>query len=330
MAEQNGEQEIFQIRDETAVVGFAAEEMRACPACGRMNAPNRPKCMYCAEVLELEAAHIGDAGLRTRRPESDANAFNVVIAAVGEKFDANAAARLLGRDAEAVGSSVAAGCAVPVGRYETEREAAVICERLGEIGAECRLVSDESLRAAVQPRRLRRIEANGGAIAVFDFNTNERIEFAAANLLLVVTGTIVETRTETAGKRKGKTVKIDDTAETVSDMPVMDLYFPGDETGCRVVPHGFDFSCLGDEKGMLAAENFAKLKERLKQAAPSAQFVENYAKLRGAIGDIWEIEERRDSGGLTRQYGKLGFEKVTAADNRTQFAKFSRLQRQFL
>jgi hypothetical protein len=127
-------------------------------------------------------------------------------------------------------------------------------------------------------------------------------------------------------RRHGKTKLIDETA-TSSDEQIFDLYTRDDATGFRVFQAGFDFSCLGDDKGLLASENIRLLIAELKQRAPNAKYINSYGHVRRLLDDVWKIESRKDSQGLQRSgFGKVEFGSVASTSNLMQFNKFSRLQ----
>ena len=127
-------------------------------------------------------------------------------------------------------------------------------------------------------------------------------------------------------RRRGTTKLIDETA-TASDESILDMYSKRDGIGFRVHLTGFDFSCLGDDKGLLAVENLRRLIVRLKEHAPNAKLVTNYGSVRPALSQVWEIESRKDSQGLKRSgFGKREFGAVASSSNLNQFTKYSRLQ----
>ena len=114
--------------------------------------------------------------------------------------------------------------------------------------------------------------------------------------------------------------------ETATDERLIDIYSRDYENGFRIEQKGFDFSCLGEEKSLLAAENIQKLARKLKAIAPDASLVEDYIQLRALIGKVWEIAERKDSKGLVREsFGKFNLGNVTTVSNLEQFTKYSRM-----
>jgi hypothetical protein len=90
---------------------------------------------------------------------------------------------------------------------------------------------------------------------------------------------------------------------------------------------GFDYSCLGEGKGLLAAENFEALVAALRARAPSAVYDEEYARLRPLLADVWPSAERTESLGLRRDRpGRVNTEAVTTVSNEGQFTRYSRLR----
>ena len=82
---------------------------------------------------------------------------------------------------------------------------------------------------------------------------------------------------------------------------------------------------------MVAVENMRRLVVALKEYAPQAKLVSDYAKVSHALGGVWEVEARKDPQGLQRAgFGKVEFGSVASTSNLRQFTKYSRLQWQLL
>ena len=138
---------------------------------------------------------------------------------------------------------------------------------------------------------------------------------------------IFQKAVESTAKRKKGESKILETAEISSDEILIDIYEKADSTGYRILTKGFDFSCLEAEKGILARENIQKLIARFQEFAPNAKLVNDYLSVKEHLGEVWEIEERKDSKGLTRKnFGKFDLANVMLSSNLQQFSKYSRLQ----
>ncbi|MCA1558250.1 MAG: hypothetical protein LC731_06900, partial [Acidobacteria bacterium] len=98
-------------------------------------------------------------------------------------------------------------------------------------------------------------------------------------------------------------------------------------TGWRVASDSFDFSCLAERKGLIAAQNFATLIEVLRERSPNMHVDDSYNRLRHALAPVWPPEERTESKGLRRERpGRLNVEAVMTSDNEMQFTRYSRLR----
>lgn len=326
--ESNNEPEHLQLRSEDP--GFSPAEMIACVKCTRPNPPNRLRCIYCGVELELSDEQAGRVTPVLRKLEGWENGFNIVASAT-DNANSGALAKIAGLDAETAIRLAAAKVPLPVARAESEREASIIATRLGENGFSAQVVSDIELAPDTMPKRLRGIEFDAGELVLIAFNNDEVERLPATSLTLIVNGAIIEKSIESTEKRKKGQSTILDATETASDDVLFDFYSDANPLGWRVMTKGFDFSCLGDEKGIVARDNIKRLAARLRELAPHARFVDDYMSLRGLIGEVWEVEQRKDSRGLTRQrFGKFDLSTVASSSNQRQFTKYSRLQRHLL
>jgi hypothetical protein len=161
---------------------------------------------------------------------------------------------------------------------------------------------------------------------------------AWSEVVLLVKGRVTTRRIEVAERRRGLAGRSEtvDTRELASDEMVLDLYtscVEGHEAhaagglGFRVTSNGFDYSCLGEGKSLVAAENFDALVLALRGRAPSAVLDEDYARLRPLLSDVWPSAERTESLGLRRERpGRFNTEAVTTVSNETQFTRYARLR----
>ncbi len=138
---------------------------------------------------------------------------------------------------------------LPIARGESEKEIEIIQKRLAEFGIETIILSDESLAAATQPKRLRGIEFWDDNIIFVLFNEDEIVEISNDDLILIVSGAIFERRVEAVEKRSKKSEnKLLQTDETTSDEFLIDIYTRQNNIGYRIFAKGFDFSSLESEK----------------------------------------------------------------------------------
>ncbi|HVE59796.1 MAG TPA: hypothetical protein VNB22_23490 [Pyrinomonadaceae bacterium] len=311
-------------------IGYKSEEMVLCGNCARANPPNRLKCMYCGAELELSAAQSAVLAPVLRKLENWESGFNLIYLPKGENVPAETAAQVakfIGLEKDVVQKIFVAQKQLPVVRTETVKEAEILQNRLWEAGLETSIISDAQLAADNLPKRLRGLALRDGKILLILFNNDEIAEISPEDLVLIVSGAIIQKAVESTEARKKGETKILDATEIASDELLIDIYSKTDSTGYRILMKGFDFSCLGAEKGILARDNIKKLVVKLQSLAPNAKLVDDYFALRSALGNVWEIELRKDSQGLTRQrFGKFDLSNVSSSNNLQQFTKYSRLQ----
>lgn len=311
-------------------IAYEAGEMVVCKNCGRKSPPNRIDCIYCAARLDIAGRDSETIRLNLRPLESWEKGFNVICLSSPaglSNADLSSISRLVEKDVEGVRAILNAANPFPLARVESDEAAVIIEARLRELDIECRTISDETLNADTLPRRLRRLEISTDELIVADFNSDKRFTIACEHLALIVVGEIFEARSESSEKRKKGKTNVLDKMETSADEILIDLYAIGDPIGFRIPMAGFDFSCLGDDKGMLARENIRTLVVMLKKFAPNARLDRSYPEIKDLLNEVWPIEQRSDSQGLRRHsFGKLEMGHIKSSTNLQQFTKYSRLQ----
>lgn len=331
MENENAGEWLKDLPVQTENPAFKPEEMILCLQCRRTNPPTRLACFYCGAQLELNKAQSKSFRPHLRKMESWEKGFNLILSPDGQAFDeakSSEIAKILNLEREVLQKLSDANKALPLARVESEKEAEIIRERLLELGVKTIALSDESLAVEKPQRRLRGVEFSDDKVALILFNQNEIAEIALADLCLIVKGAIFERKVESTEKRNKKgDSKILQSSETSSDEFLIDVYSRKDATGYRIFAKGFDFSCLGAEKEILANENLKKLAQKLSETAPDAKLIEDYLKVRESLGNVWEVEERTDSQGLkTGSFGRYNVGNITTVNNSAQFTKYSRLQ----
>jgi hypothetical protein len=306
-------------------IGFKPEELSVCSRCGRANGPDRSKCLYCGAAMEARTG-AAEPRLDLTRLEEWEKGWNVAAISSESPDAAEQAATILPVDGEIIKKVLGLGTPIPVTRIATEREALLIGERLGKLGLATAVISDEELSPGTPPVRLRGLERRGDVLVLEPFNGGPAIELQPDKLALIVEGTIVESRSETVETRKKRSNKTISEATSATDECVIDIYSDDDPTGWRI-RYGFDFSCLGQERSMFAAENARRLARWLAAQAPNARFVEDYNSCRRLLDGIWEPEVRKESLGVQRTgFGRVEMNTAVVTSNLRQFTKFSRLQ----
>ncbi len=315
---------------QTENIAFGSDELVLCPACKRNNPPNRFKCMYCAAELEIAADRAASINLALRKLELWERGFNLIATGKMEavKLEIGGVAGMLSLEAWELSEIMEAGVPLPLARVESETIASVLRSRLQESGIECDTVSDAALSPDSPPVRLKALSFEDEYIGLQSFNTGEVVKVALADVTIAVTGLIEEVRVDAIKKkrRRGNTKVLDESA-TTSDESVLDIYTRLDPVGFRVQLAGFDFSCLGEHKSLLARENLQRLILAIRDHAPETIWVEDYPQVRPLLGAVWALESRREPKGIVRSgFGKREFGSVESTSNLNQFTKYSRLQ----
>ena len=319
---------LFDQSIQTENIAFDPVDLIACDNCGRKNPPTRFDCIYCANELAVEAEDAASIRHFLRKLEIWESGFNVIISEKSGTIDIPKIAQLLSMAVDDLMLILDTGSSLPLARLENEKEASLIQTGLGQLGLKCSLVSDADLAANKPPVRISGIEFFDDSLAFIDFNTGSLSEVAAEDLVLLVSGVITASRIDTLEtKRRRANAKLIDESATASDESILDIFSRKDANGFRVHLAGFDFSCLGEDKGLLASENMQRLAILLGERAPNAGLVDDYKVVRQALGIVWEVESRKDSLGLQRSaFTGVKFGSVASTSNLNQFTKYSRLQ----
>lgn len=307
--------------------GFERGRMVSCDRCERQNPPNRLACLYCGAALPIESLDTELPLARQRKLDAWEPGHNLILRTVESTVDIPKAARILGLEIDSLNPILDASRPLPIARLESESAADAVANLLAEAGIRCVIVSDTALADDYAPRRLRNITLSGDDLILTLFNTHVSNSFSTLDLLLMITGVITKSSSDQVEKKglRGSS-KVLEESSTVTDEPILDLYFRDDPIGFRVQSTGFDFSCLDAEKSLLSELNLKKLAAKILHLAPNARMIDDYKKVRPQLGSIWEIESREDRKGLRHsRFGKKGFGTVASTSNLRQFTKFSRM-----
>lgn len=311
--------------------GYQPAEMIACQKCQRTNPPNRLDCIYCGVELEFDATQSQMLKPVLRKAETYARGYNLIYRsnlASWDESQLSEVAKMTRHSKNDLQKIFEAKRVLPIARAETTKETEIVSQRLSEMGIETSILNDEAFGLEKVPRRLRGLEFYQDKLVLILFNNDEVAEIKQADFALIVVGALFERKLETTEKNKKKGEnKVLETTEISSDQVLIDIYAKDDLIGYRISQNGFDFSCLGNEKKMLAIENMKGLIAKLGEFAPRAKFVDDYLQIRPCLTQIWEVEESSDSRGMKRQsFGSYKRLNVVTTNNLTQFTKYSRLQ----
>jgi len=144
----------------------------------------------------------------------------------------------------------------------------------------------------------------------------------------MVVGRVTVKRVElTEQKRTRAENKILDSNEFITDETVVDFYVRNQSTPYRITANSFDFSCLGDRKGLLARENIAILLKLFRERATQVEYDDSFNSVRKALEVVWPFDQQIETSGWRRERpGKLSLGSVRELSNEMQFRRYSRVR----
>lgn len=310
---------------------FEPGELVACDKCSRANAPTRMNCLYCGASLPVTEQSAALRRPALRKLEEWEQGFNVVLHTPSTRpahETVEELAALLRLDAARLSEMFDAGTTLPVARAASEEEAELIVSRIKARGLDAEVFDDTLART---PVRIRALGFDADALVLMETAEAAPAGVFWEKIALLVVGRVVTRRVEMEERpsKLSRHARLTDAREVASDEAVLDIYTSDAEhEGFRILADGFDYSCLGAGKGLLARDNFKTLVAELRARAPHAAFDEEYARLRGLLASAWPPAERNESGGLRRDRpGRLNTESVTVVSNETQFTRYARMRR---
>ena len=318
--------------DPSEPLGFPAEQMIRCEECLRANPPTRVSCLYCVAPLPVTESSVRLRKPVLRQPEKHQLGYNNILVPAEEVSTeiVDDAAALLKLSPENVQQLMSEGLPLPVARTASREEAELVTLRLGDMGFTCLTVSDEELGLSFSDnvvKRVRGMSFDDERLAIYHSGAEET-GLAWVDVILILPGRLIETTLEIKERMtRKKENEILNTSEFFRDEVVIDFYTVGDRFTWRVGASGFDFSCLGSEKALVANENIGKLQRVIVAKAVNAQFDDSYARVRNLLELVWGTQQETQSSGWRRERpGKLSVGVATTKSNETQFTRYSRLR----
>jgi len=306
---------------------FAPDEMVTCDACLRANAPTRDECMYCGASLH-QAATPAEVETITAEEIAEKNHYVVVCAPDGQSIHDSAVAQLAERfhlKPEELHVALSTGAPLPLASTASEDDATRIISELTGIEMESANVSAVTLNKDVVPINIRALEFDDDNVTAISKFGRQRLAARLSDVQLVVTGRLLMHRVEVDERRSRSAVKPLDRRELSQDQSVVDLHLNSSEAPWRVIVNDFDFSCLGERKGLTAFDNARALIELLKYRTP-AEVNDSYARIKPVLTAIWPLQNTASQSRSRRpRASRNEFSTVTASDNETQFNNYSRL-----
>jgi len=310
-------------------IGYAAQEMIACGKCAKANPPNRLNCLYCGDLLELPTEIAAGIRFKPSEIEDWEPGVNIVVVEGLSDSDPQAIASAVLFDTELVTSLSTIEPPLPLFRVRPE-EAEEVEGRLSRLGLGIERVEDRALDLAKPPTRLKGFEFGESSMSFVPFNSNENSVVDISDVVLVVVGSITTTTAESKLKKKRKETKEFDEHMSSSEHALIDIHTSGHDVGYRILQHGFDFSCLGERKSLLAGENVKVLLEVLREMLPDAVFDRSYASKSAVLDHVWPRTVANTSKGIERNWFGVQRGLGTMTSNEEQFTRYSRMRRKLL
>jgi len=316
--------------------GFAPDQMIRCDECLRANPPTRVSCLYCSAALPHDES---TAKLRKpvlRQPEKHELGFNCIpLLNQHEKLTGVAraeAAKLLKLSTEELEHLLLAKVSLPIARTANKDEAQLVLERLREWGVAIMTISDEELGVGEQNiSRIRGMLIEDDSVTVYQTAGKDAVVIDWSKVSLIVAGRLVTRKVELSERltRRGEN-EIIDSSQFFSDEPVFDLYSSDLAQTFRVGANSFDFSCLNEQKSLVAGENLNRLKAHVNAKAVNVTLDTAYTQVKNLLDLVWPSEQETQSRGWRRDSpGKYSVGESLLNSNETQFTRYSRLRHYF-
>ncbi|HZI62101.1 MAG TPA: hypothetical protein VFD62_15400 [Pyrinomonadaceae bacterium] len=315
--------------------GFTPDQMIRCDECLRANPPTRVACLYCSAPLPMteESARLRKPVLKP--PEKHQTAYNnILLPSEREVPDEDLAqgADLLKLSAENLKRIMAAKIPLPVACTASREEAELVFKRLRDVGLQTIVLSDDELGASeTSVKRIKSMTVDDEYGTLQQAGTREQIEVRWREIVLIVTGRLFTKRVEIQERKARRSEnEIVQSSEFSNDEAVIDFYTSTHPQTWRINANGFDFSCLGNQKTLIANENISRLRQFIASNAPQAKVDDCYKRLRQTLDLVWASQQETQSSGWRRERpGKLSVGLSTVNSNEIQFTRYSRLQRYF-
>ena len=320
----NKPQTIGGIQITSEPIGYAADEMVACLKCAKSNPPNRLNCFYCGSELNLPTEVAAGILFRPADIEDWEPGVNLVLTKAPNQLDGNAISAAISIDEDIVTGLAGLEPPIPLLRVKAE-DAEKVEARLERLGLAIRRVEDSALCLSTPPIRLRGLSFSGSSLSLQSFNSNDVSSVDAFDVKLVVIGSIITTTAESKLKKTRKETKEFNEYAASSDHLVVDIHTSAERIGYRILSHGFDFSCLGDDKSWVAADNVKRLIEKLSDFLPSAVVDRSYRSKAAVLDRVWPRTVANTSKGIERNWFGVQISTGITTSNETQFTRYSRV-----
>ena len=265
-----------------------------------------------------------------RQPEKHQLGYNNILtpAAQASTEIVTDAATLLKLSDENMQALMSQSVPIPVARTASREEAELVTLRLRDLGLSCVTISDDELGLTDNVvKRVRAMSFDDEDVVIYH-SGSEQTSFTWSEVILILPARLIETTMEIKERlTRKKENEILETNEFFRDEVVIDFYTAAHSFTWRIGGSGFDFSCLGTEKALVANENIARLQRLIVTKAVNARFDDSYQRVRNLLELVWSTQPETQSSGWRRERpGKLSVGVATTKSNEPQFTRYSRLR----
>jgi hypothetical protein len=188
------------------------------------------------------------------------------------------------------------------------------------------MIADASL-GLDSPIKLRALDFHDRVVRAYQSLQAQPEEFTWEDFVLMVLGRITRKRVELQEERKGKENRVVAADQFFADESVLDLFVKQGKIPFRIASGSFDFSCLAEKKGLVAAQNMSLLVEVFRERVPGIVYDQTYNAVRKTLEPVWRSEQQNESTGWRRgRPGKVSLGSATETSNESQFSRYSRLR----
>jgi hypothetical protein len=314
---------------DSSVRSFTPDQMVRCESCLRANPPTRSNCLYCGSALPVQPADIVLQKPALRPLEKWEHGYNNILLPTPANLtesDLAATADFLRLEKEDLARILASQFPLPLARSSSKEEALLIQQRLATIQLSSLIVADTSL--GLDPSlKVRALEFAGEGMKAYQLPQPEPQKILWEDVALIVTGRITRKRVELKEATKRSENRVLEADQFLADEHVIDLFARHTAAPCRIMSGNFDFSCLGERKRLVAADNMSILIDVFREHVPTLVYDQTYNSVRKVLEPVWRSEQNSESTGWRRSRpGKYSLASVVETSNESQFSRYSRLR----
>lgn len=303
----------------------------ACPLCNRNNNSQRLLCIYCGgqlPVIEGSEFHKLPIVRPMEETELGVNLIFFPEESLIDQYTRHEIETVSRLSAELVDLYLQAKSPVPILRLQDETDASLTRHRLLAAGVRTAIITDADLTLKQLPHRVRQVAWHADSLDVWgpDQTLLARVPWSTLTLLVFGALRFKQTQVVEANSMYGRGREIKDVSENMTEELTIDFFGETLQQHFRIRSDSFDYSCLGNQKRLLVAENFREFCAMLAERATQATINQEFRQVTRLIEPVWPLEKSTERLPLKRiGVGKVASESVVLADNQAQLTRYSRM-----